>query len=257
MRRRSLFRKKTTIILAGLAIGLCFLGSGYASWMDYLTIDGTITSGSIHMIFDMDRPFTVQIADQNGMAIWSADEEEEIHVILDEEKKLAELSISQALLMDELAATDRYLMLQYPLTPDEKSTMQSITPYRADFTLPSQDIVYFTPTSTLLSVEGEEYLLSEDTDEFNLPLSWEVYREVSEDEYGISGILYLKLREESKEALQKNEIRIDVSKLPEGLEEYAVFLEEDTLYGPVSTFEAEIINMYSFSLPILIEQSRP
>lgn len=57
--------------------------------------------------------------------------------------------------------------------------------------------------------------------------------------------------------MQNNEVVIDASKLPEELLKYTAFFESNDTYGTVAVLDAEITNTYSFSLPILIEQSGP
>jgi len=252
MKRNSFLQIRPAAVMLVLIIGMCGLGVGYGAWTDNLSINTFVSSGSFAVAFDQDRPYSVQVMEISGATVDDPTGANEIDCILEKDGRQARISFNGALLLDELVSGDRFLTLQYPLTIGENSTIKSVTPYQADLTLPSQERVEFTPVSSQLIADGEEYALPDVLEELNVPLFWDVYRQVETDNDQITGTIFLKLSDESIDALQNpTELSIDAAELSEELAKHIALSEGETS----GLLQAEIDTNYSFSLALYIEQS--
>lgn len=252
--KRKVLPVKPAVIILILAMTMGVFGVSYASWSDYLTVKGVFNTGSLNIVFDSNRPYLVQVTDINGEQAGSSINASEISCILSNDKKQASLSFSRSILLEELAGADRFLKFQYPIDLDPDSTVQSVTDYMADLTLPSQEKAAFTLTGSRLVINGSEYMLPEGMTEENHTIFWEVYRQIETQDEGIVATIFLRLSDESLEVLQNpNDPLLDLAQLPEELKPYVMPYGN----GAAGLIPAEIKSSYTVSLPLFIEQGRP
>lgn len=237
-----------------LMLSLCTMGVGYARWSEHLVINGFVSSGLFHIVFDKSRPCSIEIVDLNGMSASGAISANNISCTLNEEKKQAQITFDHALLLEELASGDKFLKFRYPLSFGEDSTVQSVVPYAADLTVPSQEKVEFTPTGSRLIINGEEYMLPSGLLGPEGPLYWDVYRQIEANGEQIAGTIYLKLSAESMDCLNcSDEFSVDVTEIPEELIMHIVTSEDET----DGLLQAELNDNYSFSISLFVEQGHP
>lgn len=244
--------KKTTIFII-LSITLGAIGVSYAAWSRHLLLNTSLSSGSLDIVFDESRPYYAEIIHANGTSINSGDQQA-IPCTLDKEKKLATLSFDSTLLLNDLMDSNRFLIFQYPLALGERSTVQSVTPYMADLDLTSDEILQSIPSNPILLIGEDEYPLPENLQDAYAPLTWEIYRQMEMEDEQITGTVFLKLSNESKEdLLEPGELILDADELPEEIIDLITPHED----GSSGLLEAEIAVTYSFSIPLYIEQGHP
>lgn len=245
--------KKTTILMIILSIALGTMGVGYAAWSRHLQVSTSLSSGSLHIVFDENRPYSAEIIHTNGTYV-SSSEKPEIHCILDGEKKLATLSFDGALLLDDLMDSNSFLVFQYPLALGEQDTIQSVTPYMADLDLSSNEILQSTPSDPKLLIGEDEYPLPESLRDPYAPLKWDIYRQIEVEDEQIIGTVFLRLSNASKEdLLVPDELILEADELPEEIIDQVTPIKG----GSGGLLEAELAVTYSFSIPLYIEQGHP
>ena len=240
------------LLITVLAISIGMLGVGYAAWSRSLSVSGLFGTGSLSVIFDQGRAYSVTIVDAKGNPVGEGARGNQIQYSLSEDKKQVDLTVSQALLADALIPAGRMLKLEYPLGLGDESTLRAVNLYQARPDEASPESVEFKALDAVLCVEGQDYLLPDYLNSFCQPLSFEVYRQVSMEYDHLIGTMYLRLSEESRKQLKEPAVAaIEAERLPPELLPLVGASE-----GDESGFlEAQLKVNYSFLMPLYVGQA--
>ena len=244
---------KIYILAAVLVVALGVVGVNYGFWQSDLHVHSELDIGTMSIIFDDNDSLSLSIVDFDGRPAGETLGAGDIECSVDADKKRASLLVTEELLLTEISKNDRMLALTYTIRPDDDSVIRSITPYEADFSIASTELLEFSPREVALTVNGVSYEVPDDILEKIAPtLHWEVYREIRSEGETITGTTYFKLDAESMEKLQNSDnLDIEVGELSDELRALAEAAEGGTRRELM--VKAGI--KYSFEFPIVAEQS--
>ena len=255
MRRASVAGSSSRIIVFALVLCLCVIGVGYSAWTSAIAVTGNFSTGSLNIEFDPDSPYHAYILDTNtrssGNLFFTAD----IGCRFSDDYKSAQLTLSEALLTEQLAKTGRFLVLQYPLIPGASGSFTAVESFDADLSVDSSETVSLIPYSVQLLAGGVSYSLEEGFDDLLVEISCQVYRQVETIDGNIIGTMFLKFTPESINDLTSYlELEFSAGVLPLEMEEIIILTEDDKTRGYIDN--AQLLVDYYFSLPLFLEQAK-
>lgn len=226
-------------LLGTLWAGLAGMGATYAGWSDRIKIGGDFTTGVMDIKYSPDAPCRVSLVNGDG-----TEEEgmQEAEAVLRADGKAVDVTVPFPFHTEEfLEHPDRLIRLEFPIEAGASGTIDCAELSEADFLEEPAEELSLEPSHMVLIPEGggKEYELSGDeTSAFGASLVFDVFRETGERDGTAVGVIYLRLKEESRNFL---------AELPQELE-----LEAGE--ADFASSDGQLVITYQCRVPVCIEQ---
>ena len=250
IKKRKVCVRRTVLLLVMFA-GLVAIGVTYAAWTERLNLTGSVTTGRMNIVYSEKESCSVSILDMDGMV---AEEAHGIDARVQDDGKTVEITVSDALAAEKILEDSEYLIrLVCPLEAGEDNTVNRVRLSEVDFEQEAAEEAVFEPEHIvfLAEADGEEYELPGDAfNGFGQPLTFDVFREIREQDEIWFGVIYLRLRDESRADIDgfSTDMFFEEWELPtEALD----VLEDEEEYGLI---HGQIAVTYRCTLPVYIEQ---
>lgn len=228
------------IFLFGILwISLAGTGVTYAGWSDGLKIGGDFTTGVMDAGYSPDASCRISLVNGEGK---EEEDVQEAEAVLREDGKAVDITAPIPLYSEAfLEHPDSLIKIEFPIKAGASGTINSAELWEADFQGEPSEELSLEPSRIVLIPEGstQEYELSGDeAPAFGSALEFDVFRAIREREGNAVGVIYLRMKEESRSML---------AELPSEL-------ELKTEEAGLDSSEAELVITYQFQVPVYIEQ---
>lgn len=233
-------RSRRFLLFVLILVSLAGTGVTYTRWSDGLQINLSLSTGIMDIRYSQDLPCYVYLVDRAGNELT---EKQEAEAVILDDGKAADIRTALPFSTEEfLEYPDSLIKLEFPIEIGEEGTINGVELLKADFLQePSEELIMEPVCIALIKEDGqEEYEISEEAvGAFNDPLVFYVFRETTEQNGSVTGVIYLQMAEESRTRVSAFPSEIEISE--PGLEDF-------------SHFDGHLMITYGFSVPIYIEQ---
>ncbi len=228
-----------TLLFTVIFVSLAATGITYARWSGGLNVGLGFSTGAMDLRYSYDFPCCVGLVDEEGNELVKKQEADA--VILDQGKTMELTAVLPFQTAEFLKNPDSLIKLEFPIEAGADGTVNRVELSKPDFRQEPPETLVMKPVGmALLGEDGqEEYgIPNEAAKSFGDPLEFGVFRETSEQNGTATGVIYLRMKEES---------RAVVASFPSKIE-----IEEPGADN--SDFSGQLMITYSFSVPIYVEQ---
>lgn len=248
MRKKSIFAVTRLMSALILGVGLCLLGTTYATWTTGLNIRSNLRTGVFNIIFpdSCEENYYACLTDENDNLI------EDLEVVLSVSKdgKQLNLTFCSGLPLEQLEQGD-FIKIVYPLKEAENNTISEIELVEPAL-FDEGEKVQMKAISGILMVDGTPYGMEKMLKPFMIPLKFYTYAGIMRQKGTLKGYLYLKLTEESM---------MDLEYMPEVIE-----LDAEDMVGEsddkkvnhrelTNITDNGVVIAYSGEIPVYLNQS--
>ncbi len=240
-------RKVVRGILGVVAVSMLLMGTVYGEWSDRLHISTQIGTGDFAAEYGDHRDVYVAIVDKLG----NYREEVAADCQLSPDGQTLTIVFHESVCMPTLLDEEQMLAIRTPVAFKEDSALKTALLVEPDFKKPSPERLEALPQSASFTVEQERYALPLDYSAWSVPLAFEVYRTVIEENEAYFSIVYLRPAPQEAAQASANSQAIGISELPTALQERVLSSGDSSGTGRLN---GEIQVTYRMDVPVYLEQ---
>lgn len=254
MRGGKIIHSGGKLLLTGMAISLCVMGSCYAMWTDSLQVRTKMVTALFDLVFSEGKSCQTALTDAAG----EVQEEAEAEWQIGEDGKTAEISFPNGIPAAFLS-NEHYLKISYTMEPSGEHGLWGAAETEAELECPAE-IIEMEPEQVTLLWNGTGYGAEELCEEFAVPLECYVSGETERDGEYLQGAVYLWLTDRSVQRLEQLPEVLEVTE-----EELAGLCETDHEWEvpeisggkeQIVSSDSGIVVLYSCRVPLYFDQAQ-